>query len=67
MLVGHIDVGEILSRDKLVERVAALKGAGQRIVFTNGCFDLLHPGHIVLLEKCRFRQKILREGEAWIT
>ena len=53
MLVGHIDVGEILSRDKLVERVAALQRAGRRIVFTNGCFDLLHPGHIVLLEKCR--------------
>ena len=53
MLVGHIDVGEILSRDKVVERVAALKRAGRRIVFTNGCFDLLHPGHIVLLEKCR--------------
>jgi len=53
LLVGHIDVGEILSRDKLVERVTALKEARRRIVFTNGCFDLLHPGHIALLEKCR--------------
>jgi D-beta-D-heptose 7-phosphate kinase/D-beta-D-heptose 1-phosphate adenosyltransferase len=62
LLVGHIDVGEILSRDKLVERVTALKEARRRIVFTNGCFDLLHPGHIVLLEKCRSMGDVLIVG-----
>lgn len=46
-------MGEILSRDKLVERIAPLKRAGRRIVFTNGCFDLIHPGHVTLLEQCR--------------
>lgn len=30
-----------------------LKADGKRVVFTNGCFDLLHPGHIRLLEECR--------------
>jgi D-beta-D-heptose 7-phosphate kinase/D-beta-D-heptose 1-phosphate adenosyltransferase len=30
-------------------RLAALRGAGKRVVFTNGCFDLLHPGHLRLL------------------
>jgi len=62
LLVGYIDVGEILSRDKVVERVAALKRAGRRIVFTNGCFDLLHPGHIALLEKCRSMGDVLIVG-----
>ena len=34
-------------------RVAGWRAAGQRIVFTNGCFDLLHIGHITLLEQAR--------------
>jgi D-beta-D-heptose 7-phosphate kinase/D-beta-D-heptose 1-phosphate adenosyltransferase len=37
----------------LVERVAAWRGRGERIVFTNGCFDLLHVGHITLLTLAR--------------
>jgi rfaE bifunctional protein nucleotidyltransferase chain/domain len=37
----------------LARRVAALKSAGLRVVFTNGCFDLLHPGHVRLLEQAR--------------
>ncbi|MGN6591446.1 MAG: adenylyltransferase/cytidyltransferase family protein [Terriglobales bacterium] len=31
----------------------AWRRAGQRLVFTNGCFDLLHPGHIATLEQAR--------------
>lgn len=34
-------------------RVSRWRQAGQRIVFTNGCFDLLHPGHVSLLHKSR--------------
>jgi rfaE bifunctional protein nucleotidyltransferase chain/domain len=33
--------------------VQDLKRAGKKIVFTNGCFDLLHPGHVKLLEQAR--------------
>jgi len=33
--------------------VSELKAEGKRIVFTNGCFDLLHPGHIRLLARAR--------------
>ena len=29
------------------------KAAGEKVVFTNGCFDLLHPGHVRVLEKSR--------------
>ncbi len=30
-----------------------LRARGKRVVFTNGCFDLLHPGHVRLLERAR--------------
>jgi rfaE bifunctional protein nucleotidyltransferase chain/domain len=36
----------LLSRDDLVDRVAAERSAGNRIILANGCFDLLHAGHI---------------------
>ncbi len=34
-------------------RVAEWRSSGETVVFTNGCFDLLHVGHILLLEQCR--------------
>ncbi len=37
----------------LAERLASLRRAGQRIVFTNGCFDLLHPGHLHTLTQAK--------------
>lgn len=37
---------KIVSRAELRERVAAWRGAGEQIVLTNGCFDLLHVGHV---------------------
>src|SRR5947209_9814054 len=33
--------------------VAGLRAAGKTIVFTNGCFDLLHPGHVRYLQQAR--------------
>jgi len=44
---------KILDRERLKLRVAEWRDAGETIVFTNGCFDLLHVGHITLLEDCR--------------
>jgi D-beta-D-heptose 7-phosphate kinase/D-beta-D-heptose 1-phosphate adenosyltransferase len=41
------------TREELVRARAAWKAAGQRVVFTNGCYDILHPGHIRLLERAR--------------
>ena len=38
------------------------KAAGRAVVFTNGCFDLLHPGHIALLEKARAFGDVLVVG-----
>ncbi|HYK25118.1 MAG TPA: D-glycero-beta-D-manno-heptose 1-phosphate adenylyltransferase, partial [Steroidobacteraceae bacterium] len=42
--------GKVLRRDELAARAASWRMAGKRIVFTNGCFDLLHSGHLALLE-----------------
>lgn len=36
----------ILERAELIERVASAREAGARIVFANGCFDVLHAGHV---------------------
>jgi rfaE bifunctional protein nucleotidyltransferase chain/domain len=41
------------SRADLVARRAQWKREGKRVVFTNGCYDLLHPGHVRLLESAR--------------
>ncbi|AII51916.1 D-glycero-beta-D-manno-heptose 1-phosphate adenylyltransferase [Hymenobacter sp. APR13] len=44
---------KILTRAQLLPVVSAWKAEGQRVVFTNGCFDLLHLGHVDYLEKAR--------------
>ncbi len=44
---------KILDRQHLAARIADWRASGETIVFTNGCFDLLHVGHITLLEDCR--------------
>ena len=44
---------KILDLERMVLRTAEWRAAGETIVFTNGCFDLLHVGHIALLEDCR--------------
>src|SRR5690606_33623470 len=43
----------VLDEDALLARVAAEKEKGRRIVMTNGCFDLLHVGHVRYLEAAR--------------
>ncbi len=44
---------KILDFERIQRRVAEWRAAGETVVFTNGCFDLLHVGHITLLEDCR--------------
>ena len=44
---------KVVTRHELASRVALWKSNGERVVFTNGCFDLLHIGHIALLEQAR--------------
>ena len=42
-----------MTREQLPGAVAAWRAAGRRVVFTNGCFDLLHLGHVDYLEQAR--------------
>jgi len=44
---------KLRSRDSLVRAVRAARRRGERVVFTNGCFDLLHVGHVRSLEQAR--------------
>ena len=46
-------MGSFYSRAELVEQRALWKRQGKTVVFTNGCYDLLHPGHVRLLEQAR--------------
>ena len=51
---------KILDLEHLLVRLAEWRANGDRIVFTNGCFDILHVGHITLLEQCReFGDKVV--------
>jgi rfaE bifunctional protein nucleotidyltransferase chain/domain len=51
---------KVLSREQLERRVAAERAAGRTIAFANGCFDLLHVGHV------RYLESAAREGDVLI-
>jgi D-beta-D-heptose 7-phosphate kinase/D-beta-D-heptose 1-phosphate adenosyltransferase len=44
---------KVADMEEAVSRLARWRQTDQRIVFTNGCFDLLHPGHVSLLHQAR--------------
>jgi rfaE bifunctional protein nucleotidyltransferase chain/domain len=46
----------------ILEERQAWKTAGRKVVFTNGCFDLLHPGHVALFEAARGEGDVLVVG-----
>ena len=50
---------KIFERETLKEKVQALKRAGRKIAFTNGCFDLLHIGHVRYLKAARAEGDVL--------
>jgi rfaE bifunctional protein nucleotidyltransferase chain/domain len=47
------DLGCVISQDELILRRSEWKRNGKRVVFASGAFDLLHPGHVRLLEQAR--------------
>ena len=49
----------VYSRPELAAARAGWKRDGKVVVFTNGCYDLLHPGHVRLLEQCKSMGDIL--------
>jgi D-glycero-beta-D-manno-heptose 1-phosphate adenylyltransferase len=52
----------ILNREELVRRVAAARESGAKIVFANGCFDVLHVGHVRYLAGARELGDVLVVG-----
>lgn len=52
----------VLTLEQTILRFAKEKRNGRRVVFTNGCFDLLHPGHIRSLEAARALGDVLIVG-----
>jgi len=48
-----LTVGRMLTVDEMTSERERLTEAGQRLVFTNGCFDILHTGHVTYLEFAR--------------
>jgi D-beta-D-heptose 7-phosphate kinase/D-beta-D-heptose 1-phosphate adenosyltransferase len=52
-LVFHPMRKKILSREELTTERARLRGAGKKLVFTNGVFDILHVGHVRYLQAAR--------------
>jgi D-beta-D-heptose 7-phosphate kinase/D-beta-D-heptose 1-phosphate adenosyltransferase len=53
---------KILPLDRLQALLGRRRRAGQRIVMTNGCFDLLHPGHVASLQEARRQGDLLVVG-----
>lgn len=53
MTNSHFQPGLILDADDVVTVAAELRSAGRAVVFTNGCFDLLHGGHVDYLQRAK--------------
>ena len=53
---------KILSAEQLQKKIALWKFKNEKVVFTNGCFDLLHPGHIKILTEASEMGDILIVG-----
>lgn len=52
-------MSRLYTREELIAQRQRWKTEGKRVVFTNGCYDILHPGHIRLLERARSLGDIL--------
>lgn len=55
-------MGRVVSRAELMALLGRGQRGSRRVVFTNGCFDLLHPGHIRTLEQARSLGDVLVVG-----
>ncbi|MDL2209814.1 D-glycero-beta-D-manno-heptose 1-phosphate adenylyltransferase [Desulfovibrio sp. OttesenSCG-928-O18] len=52
----------VVTLDDLLRQLAPLREKGKRVVFTNGCFDIIHPGHVDLLARAKAEGDILVLG-----
>ena len=59
---GRRKTGAILAAEELQAQLAEWRAEGKRIAFTNGCFDVLHAGHVDYLRQARARADVLLVG-----
>jgi D-beta-D-heptose 7-phosphate kinase/D-beta-D-heptose 1-phosphate adenosyltransferase len=59
---GHVAGGKVLVRETLAHELDQRRRFGARIAFTNGCFDLLHAGHVQYLQEARAQADLLVVG-----
>lgn len=59
---GEGQLGKVVSQDELILLRGEWKRNDRKIVFASGCFDLLHPGHVRLLEQARDLGDVLIVG-----
>jgi D-beta-D-heptose 7-phosphate kinase / D-beta-D-heptose 1-phosphate adenosyltransferase len=52
---GNQQINKVCDLSQLIEKIDSWKKSHQKIVFTNGCFDLLHAGHVTYLESAKKR------------
>src|SRR4029077_14401242 len=61
---GDAELGKVVSQDELILHRSEWKRNGKGVVFASGSFDLLHPGHVRLLEQARALGEVLVVGVA---
>lgn len=57
-----MSVEKILTAEQVVQRLRSHRKSGQSIVFTNGCFDLIHAGHVRYLTEAKALGDVLVIG-----
>jgi D-beta-D-heptose 7-phosphate kinase/D-beta-D-heptose 1-phosphate adenosyltransferase len=55
-------MGSVVTREELVKIRVRLRDQGRRVVFTNGCFDIIHRGHVEYLTKAKAKGDVLVVG-----
>lgn len=58
----HQELGKIRTLDQLLPEISAYRKQGKKIAFTNGCFDILHAGHVAYLRQAKAQGDILVLG-----
>lgn len=61
-LEGRMRDGKLRGVDELVAELQLRRDRGETIAFTNGCFDILHAGHVDFLKRCRREASLLTVG-----
>jgi D-beta-D-heptose 7-phosphate kinase/D-beta-D-heptose 1-phosphate adenosyltransferase len=55
-------MGRVVTREQLIQIRQQLRAEGKKVVFTNGCFDLIHRGHVEYLRKAKALGDVLVVG-----